>query len=113
MSGSAFKEQATEDLSAVFFSDREEFWESHVINGKAVPVQIDNDELIQRSASKVINAQDAALYKGKWLIYVRAEDFGAKPAVGSLITFDDRKRRIVDVDEQMGLYIIELEALRS
>lgn len=110
---SAFKDQAAADLGSVWFSGLEEFWETHSVNGADMRVVVDNDELIRRSAKRVYTASDSGLYAGHKLIMVRASEYGAKPAIGNQILFDTRRYKVVDVDSQSGLYVIELEAFRS
>lgn len=110
---SSFKDQVAADLGSVWFSDREEFWETHSVNNVDMHVVVDNDELIRRSAKRVYTASDSGLYAGHRLIMVRASEYGAKPAIGNQIIFDARRYKVVDVDAQSGLYVIEMEALRS
>lgn len=110
---SAFKDQVASDLGSVWFSDLEEFWETHSINGIDMRVVVDNDELIRRSAKRVYTESDSGLYAGHRLIMVRASEYGAKPAIGNQIQFDTRRYKVVDVDSQSGMYVIELEAFRS
>ena len=110
---SAFKDQVASDLGSVWFSDLEEFWETHSVNSIDMRVVVDNDELIRRSAKRVYTASDSGLYAGHRLIMVRASEYGAKPAIGNQIQFDNRRYKVVDVDSQSGMYVIELEAFRS
>lgn len=110
---SAFKNLIASDLGTVWFSDLEEFWETHTINDVEMRMVVDNDELIRRTAKRVYTASDSGLYAGHKLIMVRASEYGAKPAVGNQIIFDSRRYKVVDVDSQSGLYVIELEAFRS
>lgn len=107
-----FKEQATADIAAVFFN-ADEFSDVHNVNGTDMTVQLDSNELQKRNAGKVYTAEAAGLYKGTWLLYVSAEQYGAKPAIGSIITLDGKKRKVVDVKDEAGVYSIELEAIRS
>lgn len=110
---SAFKDQAASDLGSVWFGGLEEFWEAHSVNNINMRVVVDNDELIRRSVKRVYTASDSGLYSGHKLIMVRASEYGAKPAIGNQILFDARRYKVVDVDAQAGLYVIELEAFRS
>lgn len=110
---SAFKDQIASDLGSVWFSGLEEFWETHSINSVDMRVVVDNDELIRRSTKRVYTASDSGLYAGHKLIMVMASEYGAKPAIGNQILFDNRRYKVVDVDSQSGLYVIELEAFRS
>ncbi len=110
---SAFKNLVASDLGEVWFSDLEEFWDTHTINNVEMRVIVDNDELIRRSAKRVYTASDSGLYAGHKLLMVRASEYGAKPAIGNQIIFDNRRYKVADVDSQSGLFIIELEAFRS
>lgn len=110
---STFKDLVADDLGAVWFSDLEEFWETHTLNGAEMRVVVDNDELIRRSAKRVYTASDSGLYAGHKLLMVRASEYGNKPAIGNQLLFDNRRYKVVDVDSQAGLYIIEMEAFRS
>lgn len=110
---SPFKRLIANDLKAVWYSELEEFWELHSIDKVSMRVIVDNDELIRRSAKRVYTASDSGLYAGHKLIMVQASEFGAKPAIGNQLLFDTRRYKVVDVDSQDGLYIIELEAYRS
>lgn len=107
-----FKEQAMADVAAVFFNI-DEFSDTHNINGADMTVQIDSNELQRRNAGKVYSAEATGLYKGTLLIYVSAAQYGAKPAIGSIITVDGKKRRVINVKDEGGIYSIELEAIRS
>ncbi len=110
---SPFKDQLNSDLEGVWFSDLEEFWEIHTVNGTEMRMVVDNDELIRRSTKRVYTANDSGLYTGHKLVMVRASEYGAKPAIGNQIVFDNRRMKVVDVDSQSGLYVIELEAFKS
>ena len=44
---------------------------------------------------------------------VRTAEFGPRPIIGSRLQLDNAWYRVSDVDAQAGLYLIELEALRS
>ena len=110
---SGFKTQLAKDLGSVWFSDLEEFWEVHTINGKPMRLITDSDELRRRSAKRVYSSGDSGVYAAQKLIMVQAGEFGGKPAVNSQLQLDSRRYRITDVDSQAGLYMIELEAMRS
>lgn len=107
-----FKNMIWEDLTSVFFNP-DEFSEIHTIttNGTTRKVRaiIDKDQLINRTGGKSSDYK-GGIYLDQILIYVHAEDYGAKPAVGKVITLDGKKiYKIVDVDAQNGLYILTLE----
>ena len=110
---SPFKDIIASDLDAVWFSELEEFWADHEVNGKIIRVIVDNDELIRRTAKRVYTGSDSGLYTGHKLLMLQAADYGPRPAIGNLVSFDGRKYRVAETDTQDGLLIIELEANRS
>lgn len=110
---SIFKDLIASDLDSVWYSNLEEFWDIHTVNGQNMRIVVDNDELIRRSAKRVYSSGDSGIYAGHKLIMVRAAEYGPKPAVGNQLLFDNRRYKVVDVDSQAGLYVIDLEALRS
>lgn len=106
-----FKEAVARDIQDVFLN-LSEFAEEHTVNGKPMPVQIDENELLERDKSRVGIHQDG-LYKARRLIFVSASDFGPRPSIGSLLTFDGRQYKIAACTEEAGMYSIELGAMRS
>lgn len=110
---SVFKDQIAKDLGAVWFSDREEFWETHNVNDAPMSIIVDSDELRRRSARRVYSSSDSGVYASQKLIMARAEEFGKKPAINSRLKLDALYYRVSDVDDQAGLYIIALEAWKS
>lgn len=110
---SAFKDQLAKDLGSVWFSDREEFWETHTVNDQPMSIIADSDELRRRSARRVYSSSDSGVYAAQKLIMVRAVEFGKKPAINSRLKLDAQYYRVSDVDDQSGLYIIGLEAWKS
>lgn len=114
---SGFKEQLGKDLDQVWFSEAEEFWETHLIGGQFMRAIIDSDELRRRSARRVYaqrdGSADSGIYAARKLLMVRAAEFGSRPVIGSRLQLDRAYYRVSDIDAQAGLYLIELEALRS
>lgn len=105
-----FKDIIRADIDNVFMNT-DEFAGFHTVNGKRMPVTVDNNELIER-AKKAKSNMDG-IYTKTTLIYVKAKDFGQLPAVGSGLTLDGRTYRIMDAMNEDGLYSIHLEANRS
>lgn len=90
-----------------------EFTDSHTINGVAMDIIIDNNELIERDV-KVMKVDTDTLYKSRLLIYVSAEQYGSKPKAGSIIVLDNKKTyKVADCIEEDGIYSITMEANRS
>lgn len=106
-----FKEAIRDDISSVFM-DTEEFAALHTLNGKTIPVIIDNNELIERS-KKAKSDMDGVNVKTT-LIFVKARDYGGGvPPVGYAITLDGVSYRVTDAMNEDGVYSIHLEANRN
>lgn len=107
---SAFKDLLRADIDNVFMNT-DEFAAEHTVNGKKMPVSVDNNELIDR-AKKAKSNMDG-LYVKSTLIYVKAKDFGPLPQVGAALTLDGKTYRVTDATNEDGLFSIHLEANRS
>ena len=106
-----FKEIAARDIHNVFLNPGE-FAEEHKVNGRPMPVQVDEHELLERDKSRAGVHQDG-LYNSRRLIFVAASDFGPRPSIGSLLDLDGRKYKIADCTEEAGMFSMELGAVRS
>lgn len=106
-----FKEILAQDVRNVFLN-MDEFAEEHIVNGRPMAVQIDDNELLERDKAGTGVHQDG-LYKSRRLIYVASADFGKRPAVGALLTLDGKQYRVVDCKDEAGLLSIELGVKRS
>ena len=109
-----FKEQIALDNRMVF-GNQDEFWEKHLINGKEMLCMIDNNELIDREKRYQYKRSLYAdgVYIKELLIYVHAQDFGALPAMGRVITFDKRAYIVSDAVDENGIYSLCLEANKT
>lgn len=105
-----FKEAIRADISDVFMNI-EEFAADHDVNGRKIPILVDNNELIDR-AKKAKSVMDGVNVKTT-LIYVKARDFGALPPVGYAVRLDGVSYRVTDATNEDGVYSIHLEANRS
>jgi uncharacterized protein YlzI (FlbEa/FlbD family) len=109
-----FKDQIAKDIDDVF-ANEDEFWDWHTIDGKKMLVQIDNNEMINREKRyqyrRSFNAD--GVFLKELLIYVKAKDFGALPAVKRVLTFDGKSYIVSDAINEDGIYSISLEANRS
>lgn len=105
-----FKEIIKNDVRQVFMNT-DEFSETHTINGKEMPVQIDSNEQIERE--KRMNQNMDGIYKNQKLIYVAAEDFGALPKQGAMLNMDGRMYKVEDAIHEDGVYSITLGANRA
>lgn len=106
------KEIMKEDLDDVFF-DLDEFAEIHDVNGKEMSVMIDGNELGERKKSDRAGKHYDGLYTSMILMYVKAEEYGARPKVGSLIHLDGKAYKVIEAVEEGGVYSITMGANRT
>ncbi len=102
-----FKESLQSDIDNVFLNT-DEFSETHVVNGKEMPVMIDDYELIERK--KRVNINMDGIYAKQKLIYVSASEFGVLPSQGSLLTLDGKAYRVEKAISEAGMYSITIGA---
>lgn len=110
MQRKSFKEILNQDIENVFLNTLE-FADIHNVDGKDMPVQVDDNEIIEREKKSSSN-MDGVYVKQK-LIYVKAKDFGALPAIGRQIMLDGKRYMVVDSTDEYGVYTITLEGNRS
>jgi hypothetical protein len=110
MQRKSFKEILNQDIENVFLNTLE-FADIHNVDGKDMPVQIDDNEVIERE-KKAKSNMDGVYVKQK-LIYVKAKDFGSLPAIGRQIMLDGKRYLVIDSTDEYGLYTITLEGNRS
>lgn len=101
-----FKEILENDIDTVFFN-QEEFSEIHTINGRDIPVIIDELELNERE--KKLMVRDGT-YKKQKLLYVSVRNYGNPPKVNRPFELDGRTYLVKEVIEEGGVYSITLEA---
>lgn len=110
MQRKSFKEILNQDIENVFLNTLE-FADIHNVDGKNMPIQIDDNEVIERE-KKAKSNMDGVYVKQK-LIYVKAKDFGSLPAIGRQIMLDGKRYLITDSTDEYGIYTITLEGNRS
>ena len=111
---SAFKDQIAKDNLDVFMN-LEEFPDKHIVNGKEITVMYDSYELIDREKKYMHNRGEHSdgVYLKELLIFVRAEEFGALPAIGRTLTLDGKVYIITDAINEDGIYSLTLEANKT
>lgn len=109
-----FKEQIALDNQNVFLNF-DEFAEQHLINGEQMLCLVDGNELVDREKRYQYKRSLYAdgVYIKELLIFVRAEDFGALPAMGRLVYFDNKGYRVTDAIDEDGIYSLCLEANKT
>lgn len=111
MGASSFKNQIESDIGAVFLHDRE-FAEEHMVDGEPMIVMIDDNELLERDKRR-INVNTDGVYRTRRMLYVAEAVFGPRPAIGRALNLDGRHYRVRDVSQEMGVFGIELEAVKT
>lgn len=112
MGAPTFKELVAADVANVFLN-LQEFADTRLINGKKMPIVVDDNELLERDKATALGAQLAGTYKARRLIYVSKADFGPRPAQDTLLTMGTKEYRVKSCTEEDGVLAIELEAVRS
>ena len=110
MQRKSFKEIIKQDIANTFLNILE-FSDMHNIDGRDMPVQVDDNEIIEREKKSSSNMDE--VYVKQKLIYVKADDFGALPAIGRLIMLDGKRYMVVDSTDEYGVYTITLEGNRT
>ena len=110
MERKTFKDILKQDIDNVFLNISE-FSDIHNVDGRDSPIQVDDNEIIEREKKSSSN-MDGVYVKQK-LIYVKAKDFGALPAIGRQIMLDGKRYMVVDSTDEYGVYTITLEGNRS
>lgn len=108
---SAFKEQIKNDITSVFLNENE-FSDKHIIDGKEMTVQLDENEAIDRQMREVKPNTEGVYVKQK-LIYVSEAEFGPLPVIGRLLKFDGKLYRVVDAVSEAGIHSITIEANKA
>ena len=107
---SAFKDIIANDVHQTFLNI-DEFSDTHKVNGKNMPVQIDTNEQIERE--KRMNQNVDGVYTNQKLIYVAASDFGPMPKQGTILNLDGKIYRVADAVDEYGIYSITIEANKA
>lgn len=99
---SGFKDQVSEDRMYVFLN-LDFFGEMFRIEGKEIPIVLDNDELKERQGG-----QDLAVAESATLFYARVEDLPRRRAAGEALNVNGRECTIDDWKEDMGIATVTL-----
>ena len=99
---SGFKEMAREDRLNVFL-DTDFFGELYRIEGKEIPIVLDNDELKERQAG-----QDLAIAESATLFYARVEDLPPRRAPGENLNVNGRECIVDDWQQDQEMATVTL-----
>lgn len=106
----SFKDVLKDDVNNTFMN-LDEFADTHIVDGKEIPVIIDENEVIERE--KRMKSNMDGVYVKQKLIYVKADDFGALPAIGRAIMLDGKRYLVIDAVDEQGVYSITMEGNRT
>lgn len=105
-----FKEDILRDINDVF-ANGNEFFEEHIVNGKKMLIMVDGNENLNRTGFQ--KSFHEGTQAEQVVVYVKASDFGGKPAIGSNITIDRASFLVSGAVNYRGMYSITLEATRG
>ena len=97
-----FKDMVAADLAATFL-DLDAFGEIYRVEGKEIPIVLDNDELKERQGG-----QDLAVAESGTLFYARSSDLPPRRAAGQLLNINGRECIVDAWAENMGMATIVL-----
>lgn len=97
-----FKDMVLQDRQSVFL-DFATFGEELRVEGKTIPVVLDNDQLKTKQGG-----QDLAVAESATLFYARTEDLPKRRVPGSALNVNGRECTIDDWQEDMGIATIVL-----
>lgn len=99
---SGFKAMVDDDRLNVFL-DVDFFGELYRIEGKEIPIVLDNDELKERQAG-----QDLAIAESATLFYARVDDLPPRRAAGENLNVNGRECLIDDWQQDQGMATVTL-----
>lgn len=99
---SGFKDMVAADLTATFL-DLDTFGEVYRIEGKEIPIVVDNDELKERQGG-----QDLAVAESATLFYARVADLPSRRPAGENLNVNGRECIVDDWKEDMGMATVVL-----
>ena len=103
----SFKDQIRKDLDTVFLN-LNEFAEIHRVEGKEIPVVVDNDQLTELKKGQILGLVEADI-----LLMGRECDFPADLAPGRLMNIDGREHIVVNSGKNAGLVEVALSQNRT
>jgi len=101
-----FKEQAAADVDNVFFNEAE-FAEVAIIDGKPVPIILDDDSLNEKADVSALG-----LAEGEQLIFIKEKDMKRLPQPDEQITIKGKQWYVNHALSNMGVYEIRISRRR-
>lgn len=100
-----FQEQLEQDFEQSFFN-LDEFAEIHKIDGKEVPVVVDNETLLELDLGKTVDTD--GIFEDNKMVFIQKKDLDSPPVIDQIIDFDGEIYQIGNVLEDYGGYTVIL-----
>lgn len=97
-----FRDMVAKDIGSVFLN-LDFFGELYRVEGREIPIVVDNDELKERQGG-----QDLAVAESATLFYARAADLPPRRAAGESLNINGRECIVDDWQEDMGMSTVVL-----
>jgi hypothetical protein len=97
-----FKDALANDIRQVFL-DIEFFGEMYRVEGKSIPIVVDNDKLKEKQGG-----QDLAVAESNTLFFARTADLPPRRPAGESLNINGRECIVDDWQEDMGLSTVVL-----
>lgn len=108
----SFKEQLEKDFDDSFFN-LNEFAEIHDIDGKEIPVVVDNETLLQlnrrNSSRRGKTADYDGIFQDNRMFFVLKKYLPDQPVIDQIMEFDREPYKVGNVLEDFGGYTIVLK----
>lgn len=101
----SFKEQMEKDFDNTFFN-LNEFAELHELDGKKIPVVVDNETLLQLNLGKT--ADSDGIFQDNKMFFVLKKYLEDEPVIDQIMEFDGESYQVGNVMEDFGGYTIIL-----
>lgn len=102
----SFKEQIERDFDNIFFN-LNEFAELHDIDGKKIPIVVDNETLLQMNLGKT--ADSDGIFQDNKMFFVQKKNLNYEPVIDQIMEFDGESYQVENVLEDLGGYTIILK----
>jgi hypothetical protein len=97
----SFKQSVLSDIGAVFLN-LGEFAEMHAVEGRDIPVVIDEDKLLERQVNLLGDAESSVLF------YAAVDALPPRKTPGSVLNFDGREYTVDSWTVSQGLATVAL-----
>ena len=101
------KEQIQRDIDMVFLN-LDEFAELHRVEGKQIPVVVDNDQLVKLKQGQLLGLVEADM-----LLLGKQTDFPEDMEPGRLLNVDGREMIVANSSTDMGVIEVALRQNRT